>query len=140
MVMKNRRKARVLALQVMYACDLRPDDDVTSILGTIAESSACSSEVTEYAEILVRKTLADCDEIDSLLQKHAANWDIKRMATIDRNILRLAITELRSTQKVPFKVVIDEAVEIAKLYGTDESGKFVNGVIDAIYKEMFEKK
>lgn len=134
--MKNKRKARVLALQVMYAYDLRPGDDVPSLFESIAQINSYSKGVTDYAQNLVMKAVAECKEIDSLLQKHTANWDIKRMAAIDRNILRLAITELRSTEKVPFKVVIDEAVEIAKIYGTDESGKFVNGVIDAVYKQL----
>ncbi len=134
--MKNKRKARILALQVMYAYDVRESDDLASIFETIVNNSRIGTEVKEYAQKLVFRVSDDCDEIDTLLQKHTANWDVQRMAVIDRNILRLAITELGFTENVPFKVVIDEAVEIAKIYGTDESGKFVNGVIDAIHKEM----
>ncbi len=134
--MKNKRKARILALQVMYAYDVRESDDLASIFETIVENSRIGSEVKEYAQKLVFKLAEECSEIDTLLQRHTANWDVRRMAVIDRNILRLAITELDFVKDVPFKVVIDEAVEIAKIYGTDESGKFVNGVIDAIYKEI----
>ncbi len=134
--MKNKRKARVLALQVMYACDIRSGDDVNSIFYAILENKSYNAEIKEYAEILVKRSYEKRREIDKLLQKHAANWDIKRMAVVDRNILRLAITELYSDLDVPFKVIINEAVEIAKIYGTNESGKFVNGVIDAVYKEI----
>ncbi len=134
--MKNKRKARVLALQVMYAYDVRDDKNIAAIFETIAANTKIAHYNKEYAQTLILKAVAATDEIDSLLQKHTANWDVKRMAVIDRNILRLAITELRLEEGVPFKVVIDEAVEIAKIYGTDESGKFVNGIIDAVYKEL----
>ena len=136
---KNKRKARVLALQVMYAYDVRTGDDLLSVFNDIAGNNKKNADIVNYAEALVRKTGENFKEIDLLLQKHAANWDIKRMATIDRNILRLAVTELMFMDHVPFKVVIDEAVEIAKIYGTGDSGKFVNGVIDAIYKNKCEQ-
>ena len=136
---KNKRKARVLALQVMYAYDLRTGDDLHSIFEAIATSKKKNEGIVNYAQTLVRKAGENFDEIDLLLQKHAANWDIKRMAAIDRNILRVAVTELIYMDHTPFKVVIDEAVEIAKLYGSDDSGKFVNGVIDAIYRDRCKK-
>ncbi len=134
--MRNKRKARVLALQVMYAYDVRDDKDIASIFETIAANTKIGKEAKKYAHELILRAVTDTNEIDSLLQKHTANWDVKRMAVIDRNILRVAITELRLIEEVPYKVVIDEAVEIAKIYGTEESGKFVNGIIDAIYKEL----
>lgn len=136
---KNKRKARVLALQAMYAYDLRSDDDLMTLFLDIAGSSKKNEEVVTYSEYLLKKANENLDEIDALLQKHAANWDIRRMAAIDRNILRLAVTELIYMEDIPFKVVIDEAVEIAKTYGTDDSGKFVNGVIDAIYRNECKK-
>ncbi len=134
--MKNKRKARVLALQVMYAYDVRDDIDISILFNSITEHKKIGKESLDYAERLVHKTANECENIDKLLQKHASNWEVKRMAVIDRNVLRLAIAELDYSEKVPFKVVIDEAVEIAKIYGTDESGKFVNGIIDAIHKKM----
>ena len=136
---KNKRKARVLALQAMYAHDLRPGDDLLTLFQDIAGIRKTNQETVTYAEYLLNKASENLDEIDVLLQNHAANWDIKRMAAIDRNILRLAVTELMHMEDIPFKVVIDEAVEIAKKYGTDDSGKFVNGVIDAIYKNKCKK-
>ncbi|HAJ80159.1 MAG TPA: transcription antitermination factor NusB [Fibrobacteres bacterium] len=132
----NRRKSRELALQALYACEAGNDDTFDNVLQTIADESASSKTISDYAKLLAEKTLKSKDEIDKLLSKHTANWDLKRMTVIDRNILRMAVSELLFFPETPFKVVIDEAVEIAKIYGTDESGKFVNGVIDSIHKDM----
>jgi N utilization substance protein B len=137
--MKIKRQARVLALQVMFAYDLRQYEDFKNVFDTIISTATYNPEVIEYAERLLKETLKQCRAIDLLLQKHAQNWDLKRMAAIDRNILRLAITEIRSHLKVPFKVAIDEAVELSKIYGSEESSKFVNGVIDAVCSDIKEK-
>jgi transcription antitermination protein NusB len=135
-VNSNRRKSRELALHVLYACESGNDDAVEQELGAFSEKAADSGAVIGFAKGLVEKTLESKSHIDAMLSNHTANWDLKRMTVIDRNILRMAVAELLFFKDTPFKVVIDEAVEIAKLYGTDESGKFVNGVIDSIYKEM----
>lgn len=132
----NRRKSRELALQTLYACEVGKDAAFGPVFETIAGEAVRSPAVEEYGRRLVEKTLNAKQDIDALLTKHTANWDLKRMTVIDRNILRMAVGELLFFKEIPFKVVIDEAVEIAKIYGTDESGKFVNGVIDSIHKEM----
>lgn len=119
----------------MYAYDLRSDDDLITLFQDIAESSKITKDVLAYSEILLKTACENLKEIDALLQNHTANWEIERMAAVDRNILRLAVAELKYMEDIPFKVVIDEAVEIAKIYGADDSGKFVNGVIDAIYRD-----
>ena len=137
---KNRRKSRELALQALYACEVGADADYARVLDSIAKDGDVDESAGSYAKSLVVKVLSKRTEIDELLQRHTANWDVKRMTAIDRNILRMAVAELERDDEVPFKVVIDEAVELAKLYGTDDSGKFVNGVIDSIRKEMPEKK
>ncbi|MFP4416305.1 MAG: transcription antitermination factor NusB [Fibrobacterota bacterium] len=135
--LKSRRRARELALQTMYAHEMGTDDLVLRLMDTIATNHALNAEVREYARKLVQKTHGSLDEIDSILQKHTTNWDLRRMAAIDRNILRIAVAELLIAQDdVPYKVIIDEAVEIAKTYSSDESGKFVNGIIDAIYRDF----
>ncbi len=136
---QNRRKSRELALQTLYACEVGDAPDFRGILAGIMDDQGGSEGVGAYAAQLVDKTLSARREIDDLLASHAANWDLKRMTAIDRNILRLAVAELRTFEDVPFRVVIDEAVELAKQYGTDDSGKFVNGVIDSIHKEMLQK-
>ena len=139
--MKNKRKSRILALQGMYALDVRPADSFDEIVREIILSRAYKKEVLDYALILMERACENKDKIDAQLQKHANNWDIKRMSVIDRNILRLAVVELSMHSDVPYRVVMDEAVEIAKIYSTSDSGKFANGVIDAIYKNiMIEEK
>jgi N utilization substance protein B len=125
-----------LALQVLYACESGNDEAYDQVLGSCGELLAGSELVAGYAKKLVKKVLEFKEKIDELLSKHTANWDLKRMTVIDRNILRMAVGELLFFKETPYKVVIDEAVEIAKIYGTDESWKFVNGVVDSIHKEM----
>ena len=135
-IYKNRHRSRELALQTLYACEIGTTEDWQNTLEKIAEDSALSQEVKKYAKDLVCNTFDFLEQIDLLIQERAANWDLKRMAAIDRNILRLAVAELKNYPQVPAKVVIDEAVELAKTYGTDDSGKFVNGIIDSIHKKM----
>jgi N utilization substance protein B len=134
--MKKRRRARELALQVLYACETGRPDDRLDAMATIAESGGYSDEARLYAFELVSKVWESQDIIDSLIVRHAVNWDLKRMAAIDRNILRLAAAELRMDERTPPKVVMDEAVELAKTYSTEESSRFVNGIVDSIYREI----
>ena len=136
--MKKRRKSRELALQSLFAFELGADEDCLRVLDSMAERNSSSEDVVRYARRLVKKTIEDLGYTDDILQKHTVNWDIKRMAVLDRNILRLAVTEFRFPGETPFRVVIDEAVELAKRYGNSDSGKFVNGVLDATYKEISE--
>jgi N utilization substance protein B len=137
---KNRRQSRELALQALYACEIGDDPDCVAVLTSLTDEGGIDPSAAEYAKTLVVKVLSQRAHIDALLQQHTANWDVKRMTAIDRNILRMAVAELEFGPEVPFKVVIDEAVELAKQYGTDDSSKFVNGVIDSIRKELPEKK
>jgi N utilization substance protein B len=107
---------------------------------SIADDRQSSSSVKVYARDLVSAAIENMEEIDALLSMKAANWELRRMAAIDRNVLRVAVAELiHFKDTVPFKVVIDEAVEIAKTYGTDDSGKFVNGVLDSVRKKLYPK-
>jgi transcription antitermination protein NusB len=132
----NRRKARELALQVLYSCESGNDEAFEQALGISGPKTSLDASIAGYAKKLVTKVLDSKETIDELLSKHTANWDLKRMTVIDRNILRMAVGELLFLKETPFKVVIDEAVEIAKIYSTEESWKFVNGVVDSIHKEM----
>jgi N utilization substance protein B len=137
---KNRRKSRELALQALYACEIGDYADCRAVLRGVMDAGGADEDAAGYAATLVEKAYAERETIDALLQKHAANWDVKRMTAVDRNILRMAVAELMHFPEVPCKVVIDEAVELAKQYGTDDSGKFVNGVIDSIHKDMAPDK
>lgn len=133
---KNRHRSRELALQTLYACEVGTTQDWQSTLERIAEDGALPQDIKKYARDLVQAAFESLEKIDTTIRERAANWELKRMAAIDRNILRLAVTELSFYPQVPAKVVIDEAVELAKTYGTDDSGKFVNGIIDSIHKKM----
>jgi N utilization substance protein B len=132
---KNRRRSRELALQTLYACETGATAEWEPMLNLIAEDACLAGDSAQYARELVRKTFGAVEKIDGVIARHAANWELKRMAAIDRNILRLAAAELFFFGDVPYKVVIDEAVELAKRYGADESGRFVNGILDSIHKE-----
>jgi N utilization substance protein B len=132
---QNRRKARELALQALYACDQQGSSEHAAVLAEIADEAKKSGDTLLYAGMLVEKTKAAQPQIDATLTRHTANWDLKRVNAIDRNILRMAVAELLFCPEVPFRVVLDEAVEIAKRFGTDDSGKFVNGILDSIYNK-----
>jgi N utilization substance protein B len=131
----NRRKARELALQALYALEIHGMEQWQTVFERIADGLFCAPDQKKYARDLVQATIESIGPIDERLARHAANWELKRMAALDRNILRLAVAELTGFPGVPYKVVIDEAVELAKLYGTDESGRFVNGIIDSVRRE-----
>lgn len=132
--MKNRRKARELALQIFYQIETRRTS-TEEALEVIFSCYRFKAEVREFAETLVRGSHHFILPLNSLIKKYAKNWTLDRMATVDRNILRLATYELLFLEDVPPIVSINEAVEIAKRYGTDDSGKFVNGILDNIRKE-----
>ena len=132
--MKNRRLAREIALKTLYSIEMGTEGESSEVLHDIAEQEHCGLEARNYATLLVANTRDHVELLDSALQKHTSNWKIDRLSAIDRNILRMAVAELWYHKEVPYRVVIDEAVEIAKLYGTDDSGKFVNGVIDSVRK------
>jgi N utilization substance protein B len=133
---KNRHRARELALQTLYACEVGITADWQTTLERIADDSALAPDIKKFARDLVCAAFGSLAQIDITISERAANWELKRMAAIDRNILRLAVAELTYFSQIPAKVVIDEAVELAKTFGTDDSGKFVNGIIDSIHKKM----
>ena len=131
----SRRKSRELALQTLYACDVGDTTDFRRVLAGIAEEHGGADD--GYAAELVEKTLLYRNEIDVPLSTHAANWDLKRMTAIDRNILRMAVAELRAGGDVPYKVVIDEAVERA---GTKSGNRGWDAALSAIEMADLLKK
>src|SRR3989338_3536523 len=116
--MTKRRKAREIALQLLYQLDMVGDDDPTA----------------RAADELVRGARARQAEIDRLITQYAEHWELDRMAVVDRNILRLAVYELLWHAEVPPKVAINAAIEMAKKFGTKDSGRFINGVLDRVNK------
>ena len=128
--MRRRTRARRLALEALYQTDLLGPDVVEESLDSPTVRSG--SETQEFARGLVRGVMERRDDIDRRIQEVAENWDLGRMATVDRNVLRLGTYELVYRDDIPPKVTINEAVELAKLYSTAESGPFVNGILDRI--------
>jgi transcription antitermination factor NusB len=131
--MRKRTKARECALQVLYAMDIRKGSK-REVSESYWQENKESLEIKKFAMDLIDGTLVKMSKIDQLITKYADNWRIERMAVIDRNIIRMAIYELLYTADIPPKVAINEAVELAKKFGDDESGSFVNGVLDKINK------
>ena len=130
--MNIRRKARETALQVLYRIDIAEDRSEEAVERDM-ESLPEGTEARRYSEEIVWGVAAHSKEIDSLIEAHSENWTLDRMAVVDRNVLRVAVYELLYTE-TPYKVIIDEAVELAKRYGSEESSAFINGLLDKIRK------
>ncbi len=133
--MRRRTKARELALQFLYQLDLRGEsvvEDLVDFLGFSTKDRQCQ----EFALRLITGTKDLRPEIDEILTKVARNWDLKRMATIDRNILRMALFEILYCEDIPPKVSINEAIELGKRFSTANSGSFINGILDRVKNEF----
>jgi transcription antitermination protein NusB len=158
--MGMRREARERAVQFLFQHDLNPPPDLERALGEFWNSqraavqelekgnatwgekvelpppTAHESAVRLFAEPLIRGVLENHAKLDAEIVRHAKNWDLSRMAVVDRNILRLAIYEMLFREDIPPVVSINEAIEVAKKFSTDDSGKFVNGILDKVKGEL----
>jgi transcription antitermination protein NusB len=130
-----RRESRRLALQVLYAADLTPREAPDAVFERVAENFDLHPGALAFAKELVCGAMAARDAIDARISAHARNWRLERMAAVDRNLLRLSVYELTATD-TPAQVVINEAVELARDFGSDRSPAFVNGVLDAIARDV----
>jgi N utilization substance protein B len=128
--MKVRRLARQLALQVLYEVDVAKHNPANVFEQRLADYSALPEDGITFAHGIVRGALETQSELDKIIEKIATEWPVEQMAAIDRNILRMALFELREGD-APIKVVINEAVELAKTFGSDSSRRFVNGALGA---------
>lgn len=135
--MNIRHKARELALQILYRTDIA---GAAENLDSELESLAPGTQARIYCETLIKGVADKRQELDSLIEEFSENWTVDRMAIVDRNILRIAAYELKHSPDVPFKVIIDEAVELAKKYSAEDSGAFINGVLDKIRKGLEAKR
>ncbi|VAX32871.1 Transcription termination protein NusB [hydrothermal vent metagenome] len=133
--MGKRRFSRELALKFLYQLEFN-ETGLKDQMSSFEDRLSCQEEVKEFMVELVDKVVDNMKEIDLTLKKYSEHWALDRMTVIDRNILRLGVCELTYSQTIPPKVVINEAVEIAKKYGSEESPDFINGILDKIYKEM----
>ncbi len=134
--MGQRRRGREYAVQMLYQID-QTDVEASEVYGTFWDGIADPpDELREFTERLVDGVVERRDEIDRWIDGCTSNWRIDRMPVVDRNVLRLAVHEMASTPDTPAAVVIDEAIEISKKFGSEESGKFINGVLDAIRRRI----
>ncbi|MCC6408291.1 MAG: transcription antitermination factor NusB [Planctomycetes bacterium] len=129
--MKKRTRGRELALQLLYQLDLRGDEILAEIDDFLRDEEP-DRESREFAKKILLGVQECRVELDKTIQSVAQNWDIARMAVIDRNVLRLASWELLHCQDIPPKVAINEAIELGKRYSTQNSGAFINGILDKI--------
>jgi N utilization substance protein B len=134
--MMRRRRAREYALQILFQIDFKSQEVSRNDFEGFWLDKKESEDVRKFTEELVRGTIERLDEIDSRLAKVAENWVLKRMAAVDRNILRFAAFEILYRKDIPPAVTINEAVEIAKKFSSSEAAPFINGILDKLAKEM----
>jgi len=158
--MGKRREARERAVQFLFQYDLNPPEDLERALNEFWDSqraaaiagdkgkatwgetqelpppSAAEAETRLFADPLIRGVLQHREGIDEVIKSHVKNWDFSRIAVVDRNILRLALFEMKHREDIPPVVSINEAVDIAKKFSTQDSGKFVNGILDKVKGEL----
>ncbi len=138
--MSNRHRAREFVLKALYAREQSASEENHDVFQSLTENSGLDKKTFEFAKTLFKYTSENVDEIDAFIQSLASNWDLNRMAVVDKNILRMAIAEVEYMPDVPVKVAINEAIELAKKYSTMESAAFVNGILDTVLHKVEEKK
>lgn len=138
--MSNRHLSRTIAVQTLYQWDFNEKkEDIFVALKQNKEAFAPDFDDQGFIEHLIGGVLKYISDIDAQIVKFAPEWPLEQITIVDRNVLRLGIFELRYDDMMPAKVAINEAIELAKAFGGESSGKFVNGVLGAVYKDMGEK-
>lgn len=142
-----RRKSRELAFKVIYSLEYTAADE---ILGTVKwlelypeklieleeeYEKKHDDRITEFADYLIKNTIMNLDEIDEKIERHCNNWSLDRIAVMDKSLLRISVMELLKTE-TPHPIIMDEAIEIAKRYCSESSGKFINGILNSISEEI----
>jgi len=126
-----RRRARELAMQALFYMDMR-EDDPEEMLDLYCKCFSPAKKAYPFFNKLVTGVLDARDEIEGTIERFSSNWKISRMSCVDRNILRIAVYELIHCKEIPSKVSINEAIDVGKKFGTEESGAFINGILDSI--------
>lgn len=136
--MSNRHLARTIAMQTLYEWDFngRKPIDVAQLLSNNLKEFAPDFSDDGFSGLLIQGVLDHIDDIDATITKYAPEWPLEQITIVDRNILRIGVFELKFSPDVPPKVAINEAIEVAKGFGGESSGKFVNGVLGAIYRDL----
>jgi transcription antitermination protein NusB len=133
--MGPRRKAREYALQMLFQWDITKDS-IEQIISTFWENNEELQATMDFANTLAKRTIENVERIDGLIGRHAEHWRLDRMAIVDRNLLRLATQEFLFDKETPKNVVINEAIEIARRFSSQESPQFINGILDSIRKDV----
>ena len=129
--MGKRSKSREIALQVLYQIDVS-NNDVEEAFNLFWHNFTPSEDLKDFSQIIVQGVYHHIEEIDAIIEHYSEHWRLKRMSIVDRNVLRSAIFELMFCADVPTKVVLNEAVELGKKFGSNKSGSFVNGILDKV--------
>jgi N utilization substance protein B len=135
--MGHRRKAREFALQGLYMYEMvnKPMEELTSLDWLDRD---IPQDIRDFAVTLLRGSIENIDRIDSLIKKYSKNWKFERINVIDKSILRLSVYAMLFLSDIPLVVTIDEGIELGKMYGGENSGQFINGILDAIKRSEFE--
>tara|TARA_Y100000031_G_C7920280_1_gene247950 strand:+ start:104 stop:544 length:441 start_codon:yes stop_codon:yes gene_type:complete len=134
-----RRKTRESAMQALFAYQFSKEDP-NLVLGRLFEIFPERKKNSDFLEHLFHSVLSNTKWADDIIRSHLQNWEFDRVAQLDRVLLRMGICEIHFMEDIPPKVSISEMVEIAKIYSTEESSGFINGILDAVYKEYLEKE
>ena len=137
---KQKRQARIITLQVIYAHELKGSDLNDTCTFMLDEGKPPMVNVIKYGKQLSNLIFQHAIEVDELIKNRSKNWDFDRITLIDKLILRMALVEMIYVDEVPPKVSIAEGVEIAKQFSTEDSSSFINGILDAVYNEIVKKK
>jgi len=141
LIMSNRHLARTIAMQSLFQWDFddKKENNLDKILDSVFDNFAPEFDDHGFAKDIIHGVMKHAKEIDRYIAKYATEWPLDQITIVDRNILRIGVYELVFNDEIPAKVAINEAIEIAKTFGSDSSGKFVNGVLGAIYKDILSK-
>lgn len=135
--MANRHLARTIVLQSLYQWDFnKQEGDLLKVFKINLKDFAPEFDDENFSEELVKGVEKHLEETNKIITKYAPQWPLDQITTVDRNVLRIGIYELKHNEEIPPKVAINEAIELAKTFGGESSGKFVNGVLGSIYKDM----
>lgn len=138
--MGKRREGREAAVQFLFCSDINPELSPEDIDGFFDTIRPASPRVREFAKILASGVCEHREEIDTTIEVHTDNYRLDRVSAVDRSILRLAVYEILFREDIPNVVSINEAIEVAKRFGTEESGRFVNGILDHLHKVIRSKE
>ena len=136
--MGKRRRARELAVQVLFHLEFSPDDP-SEVFDLICENFDAPGSIREFSKMLVLGVCDQKEHLDKAISQASKNWRIDRMTRLDRSILRLAVFEMMFVPDIPPRVSLDEAVEIGKVFGSEDSGRYINGVLDHIYNTLIKE-